>query len=147
MTVFGSREKGVVLVEFAIAFPILILMFAGTIAFGWLLYQHVLIQRAHFSAARSGAIQSSDCLNFAVTRLEEELRLFGIAFDPNKDVDRPSSGNTISTGPRQLHGFALSLNITLACPFCSLLPALGQAKTYRASVFYPYTDRTECPAP
>lgn len=57
---YNERQKGTVLVEFAIVLPIFILILIGTIEFGIVLNDFLILQNAAREGARYGAIGSSE---------------------------------------------------------------------------------------
>jgi Flp pilus assembly protein TadG len=72
----GRRgEKGTVLVEMAIVLPILVLILIGTIEFGIVLHDHLVLQNASREGARFGVVGNSRAA------IEQRVRDFAFQLD------------------------------------------------------------------
>lgn len=58
-----KHQRGGALVEFAIAAPLMLLMFFGAIQFGWLVYSYHAAGYAARIGARYAAVRGADCKN------------------------------------------------------------------------------------
>ncbi len=73
LTLFARRERGTQMIEFAIALPFMLLMFAGTAELGRLFYQYTTIAKAtrvgarYLSASKNASSANTTTKNQAIT--------------------------------------------------------------------------------
>jgi len=77
-----NNEKGTALVEFAIVLPIFILILIGTVEFGIVLHDYLILQNASREGARSAAVGISE------PAIEQRVRDFAFQLNnPNLTIE------------------------------------------------------------
>ena len=69
-----QREDGVVAIEFALVLPIFLLIVAGIVEFGVMLYDQQIITNASREGARAGIIKVDPDLKLSDTQLKDSIR-------------------------------------------------------------------------
>lgn len=129
-----KREEGQAMVEFALILPILILVLAGIIDFGWLFGNHIVASNACRDAARYTAVHYADNPAGAETNANNRIVAdlpSGVFTDVATNLNK--SGDTIS--------LSFSGNIEILTPV--LLFALDSDGDGKYKVQYEYAMRVE----
>ncbi len=111
---FLSEEKGVALVESAIALPIFFLILFGIIDFCWILNQHIALSELLVKAGRIGALQTTDCLDTAIDNFHLSLTNYGL-----ENVN-PLYSSSIENDDGV---FKFSVQANISCIFCDYYPS------------------------
>ena len=121
----ARRMSGAAAVEFALVFPLLLLVVLGAIEFGVALYDKAMLTNASREAARAGAMlktppmTTSDIRGVALNYSQGKLVTFGANTSPTVAVANPD-GNT-NTGSRLQVTVSYTFNGLLLGPLIALV--------------------------
>lgn len=130
-------ESGAVMLEMTLVFIPLLLIWMIGFDIGFVLVETSMIKRAHFSAARLGALQHTDCTGTAHDSFDQQLNSMGLG----RPFDDHLSGTITVDGIR---GFNFQVSLETRCLACVLFPGMRDAINYRSGTFYPYEDQAAC---
>ena len=119
-----NNQKGQALVEFALVFPILLLLVMGILQFGMMLNSYLSIENASREGARAGIVGSSD------SEIRNTIISTSPSLDPNKltvtitpaEANR-KSGNTLTV--KVTYNYNLTVPI-ISSLFNNVVPLNGQ---------------------
>lgn len=90
-----KSQQGQGLVEFALVFPLLMLLILGMVEFGWILNGKITLTNAAREGARVAAIyQDNTKVNAAVIKASEASSLIDVGADP-MNIDAPTKAVTV----------------------------------------------------
>lgn len=116
-----KKEDGQAMAEFALVFPILILVVCGIIDFGWMFFNQLTLQNATNVAARSGVVSydynggDKTKLTKQISQTVENNLINGMDDNLNVDVNFSNPGEPLNGN--------LELNVTTEIKF--LTPFMG----------------------
>lgn len=146
-----ARERGASVIEFAVILPLLLIIFAGTVEFGIILYDKAMLTNAVREGARYG-IADGDTLPSGQYRTVPEIttvvtnyctaRLinFGSAAPTVNVTPKAPDGSTVSTASVAF-GYSLTVDATYPYNFLfvpNFIPVLPQTLTLHARVLMRY---------
>jgi Flp pilus assembly protein TadG len=123
-----QEDRGSALVELALILPLLLLLIAGTVDFGWFIYSSIEVSDAAQAGALYGTLNPTDVVGISNAAKADSAHLSSLSTTVSYGCecsDGSSAVPSCTAPPNCSYNYVNYVDVTASAPFTSIIPLPG----------------------